>query len=150
MYRRSTFITDALRIAEPKVVIGADDSWVNNAGEMTTASPVTFAHFSLDGRLVISSSKDRTTRTWSATDGSSSRILEGYSSVLRDGTFLSDDNYVVCYTDDGPLVLWDRKQAKLCGENTTAHEECGRFRQIFSSTREALGFFTSHTFRDAE
>ena len=142
-------IVNALVDAEPKLILGANNVWTNGVGDMHPTAPTTFAHFSLNGSLVVSGSEDRTIRVWSATEsnGTSTGILSvlEHPSVVLGGTFLSNEAYVVCYDQDGSLVLWDWSQANICDRDAAAHEQHGDFRQLFpAGTHRPLGFFSTH------
>ena len=150
LYRQ---LADTFAATEAKVIIGADESWPGSGSEppLSQATPkIIFAHFSLDGTLVISGTQDQTTRIWDTTDGTSSAILREHSSKFKDGTFLSNNTYVVCYADNGSLILWDRTKANVCDQDITTYKEHGYFHQIFPSTHRPLGFFTTHTPTDPQ
>ncbi|KAI0083039.1 hypothetical protein BDY19DRAFT_101113 [Irpex rosettiformis] len=102
------------------------------------ASRVNCAHFSLDGRFVVSASDDGIVRVWDATNGALLQTLVGHSSRVIDAIFLSDDMYVLSSDAKGELILWDRHSRQVLYRNTGISSKSTR---NFPFTDGNLGFF---------
>jgi WD40 repeat protein len=67
---------------------------------------VTAAHFSPDGKLLVTTSRDRTARIWSARTGHLLRVLRGHFGPVQDAVFSPDGRWIVTA---GPTTaaLWE-------------------------------------------
>lgn len=86
------------------------------------------AHFSPDGRTLVTTSDDETAIIWDAETGRQRVILNAYS--IYDMEFSPDGKRIITTSRDGKVIIWDtesgRELAKL-GKNTD-----GRFQVYFS------------------
>jgi WD40 repeat protein len=68
---------------------------------------VTSIAFSLDGKVVMSGSYDKTVRLWDAVTGAPLQTLEGHSDWVTSVAFSPDGKVVVSGSDDNIVRLWD-------------------------------------------
>ena len=69
--------------------------------------PVTSVAFLPDGKVVASTSWDKTVRLWDATTGAARQTLQGHSGRVRSGAFSPDGKVVASASDDKTVRLWD-------------------------------------------
>jgi WD40 repeat protein len=72
---------------------------------------VTSVHFSRDGRLLVSASRDRTARTWDARTGDPLRVFVGHFGTVRDAVFSPDGMWVLT-AGPGTAELWATETAE--------------------------------------
>lgn len=78
------------------------------------ASDVTCVHFSPDGCLITSSSKDHLVRLWNGTLGTCLATLEGHSAAVTGVVFSADGRRIFSSSEDETVVVWDvEKRAPL-------------------------------------
>jgi WD40 repeat protein len=73
------------------------------------ASNVTYAAYSPDGRLIVTTSWDKTARIWDAATGKHRPVLRGHILALRHAAFSADSKRVVTASDDDTARVWDAK-----------------------------------------
>ena len=71
------------------------------------AGPVGHAAFSPDGRLLVTSSWDRSARIWDTATGTTLQVLRGHRDKVLFAHFSSDGRRVVTASRDGTLRVWD-------------------------------------------
>ncbi|CAI9272437.1 unnamed protein product [Lactuca saligna] len=69
--------------------------------------------FSDDGKLIATSSADKTARTWSTSDGSPLQEFIGHEQGISDVAFSSDARYLATASDDKTVRLWDVSTGSL-------------------------------------
>jgi WD40 repeat protein len=79
-------------------------------------------HFSPDGRLLMSFSWDGTARVWRTSDGILLRTFSDHRSIVEDGDFVGDGQWVVTAGDDGSLYRWksEGSETELLFSQSTA------------------------------
>jgi len=88
-----------------------------------TGSLVLAIAFSLDGRKVVSGSRDHKLRLWNAQTGEMIGAPFGdHGSTLKSVAFSPDGTKVVSGSEDGTLRLWDVRTAQPIGVPLQAHE----------------------------
>jgi WD40 repeat protein len=65
------------------------------------AGPVTTAHFSRDGRQVVTASRDHTARIWDASTGKPVGIVLQHTGIVWQAAFSADGRRVVTASADG-------------------------------------------------
>ena len=68
---------------------------------------VTNAHFSPDGKYVVTSSYDHAAMVWDAASGHLLRQLDGHTNVVWDAQFSPDGKRVVTASNDHTARIWD-------------------------------------------
>jgi WD40 repeat protein len=79
--------------------------------ELHATKPIRFAHFSRDGRAIVSASPDRTAQLWDA-DGKPSHELPHDSNVSA-AAFSYDGRYVATTTTSGAGTVWRTDDGKV-------------------------------------
>ncbi len=69
--------------------------------------------FSPDGRLVLTTSDDRTARIWDTATGTTERVLLGHQARVYAGSFSPDGRRIVTSSEDRTVRLWDAEKAIL-------------------------------------
>jgi WD40 repeat protein len=70
------------------------------------------AVFSLDGKLLVTGSADKTTRIWEAASGKEKYILEGHTDCIFAVAISPDGKLVATASKDGHIKLWDASSGK--------------------------------------
>jgi TPR repeat protein len=68
---------------------------------------VLHAAFSPDGRRIVTTSTDKTTRIWNAADGRQLMTLSGHADVVESAAFSPDGSRIVTASDDKTARIWD-------------------------------------------
>lgn len=76
------------------------------------SSAVTSVAFSEDGRILVSTSYDRTARVWETASGREVAKLEGHRSLLVGASVLPGGRTVVSASWDGSTKVWDARSGK--------------------------------------
>ena len=74
---------------------------------------VSGAHYSPDGRLVVTYSPDRTARFWDTDTGDWIATLKGHTDRLDDAVFSPNGKTLATRSRDGTIRLWEVKTRKL-------------------------------------
>jgi WD40 repeat protein len=69
-------------------------------------SDVHSASFSPDGRLIVTTSADRTARLWAVSSGHLVRQLSGHTAAVYDAAFTPDGRFVVTGSSDSTTRIW--------------------------------------------
>jgi WD40 repeat protein/serine/threonine protein kinase len=69
--------------------------------------PVTSAHFSRDGRLVVTASRDHTARIWDTSTGKPVGSVLQHTGIVWQAIFSPDSRRVVTASEDGTARVWD-------------------------------------------
>jgi WD40 repeat protein len=78
-------------------------------GHATTITKVLFSH---DGKIIASSSWDKTIRLWDVATGKELFILNGHTDGVTDFTFSDDDKLIASVSRDSTIRLWDASTGK--------------------------------------
>jgi WD40 repeat protein len=65
------------------------------------------AAFSLDGKRIVTASRDRTARIWDAATGEPIAVLGGHDGPVRSAAFSPDGRLILTTSDDKTARLWD-------------------------------------------
>ncbi len=65
------------------------------------------AHFSPDGKLVVTASGDKTARTWNAQTGEPVQVFTGHAGYVKQARFSEDGKLVLTASGDKTVRLWD-------------------------------------------
>ena len=84
--------------------------------------PVRHIAFSADGRLVATSSEDKTARVWDTATGKAVAVLAGHMKAVEASAFDRDGKRLTTVSKDGTARQWDVQS----GAQTTAIELVGR------------------------
>ncbi len=74
--------------------------------------PVESAAFSLDGKRVVTASKDNTARIWNAESGKEIAVLKGHTDFVYSAAFSPDGKRVVTTSTDRTARIWDGDSGK--------------------------------------
>jgi len=69
--------------------------------------PLTSAHFSRNGRLVITASRDHTARIWDVSSGRPVGSVLQHKGIVRQAVFSHDSRRAVTASEDGTARIWD-------------------------------------------
>lgn len=67
---------------------------------------VLYSDFSYNGKLVATSSKDKTVRIWNTNNGECIKKLDGFNSDVQFGFFSPNDSLIITITNDRILKVW--------------------------------------------
>ncbi len=108
-----------------KYVVTAEGTWDNDvrlwdaaAGRLLTTlkghtGVVSSAHFSYDGRMIITAAFDDSARVWDTKTGKLLFKLDGHQAGVKKAQFSPDANYIITTCRDNSMNLWDAKTRKL-------------------------------------
>jgi len=68
---------------------------------------IAWAHFSTDGRLIVTANGDNSAGVWSTTDGRQLMTLRGHQNTLWDAIFSPDNQRVLTVSADGTARIYD-------------------------------------------
>lgn len=71
------------------------------------SSYVTYAAFSPDNKLIITTSKDNTAIIWDALTYELLHTLDSHTEAIHGAVFTKDSKFVVTYSADNTMVIWD-------------------------------------------
>jgi WD40 repeat protein len=77
---------------------------------------ITRAHFSPDGRLIVTASQDNTAGTWDSHSGRRVMTLQGNRNMLFDAIFSPDGRRVLTSGSDGSARIYDVSLARALAE----------------------------------
>ncbi|CRH00331.1 nucleolar preribosomal assembly protein, putative [Plasmodium relictum] len=125
-----------------KLVSGSDDGTLylidclKNGQYKTTRlvghqKPVIHVQFSPDGKLIASSSFDKSVRIWSSTNGQFLAVYRGHVGPVYKIAWSIDNNYFVSCSHDSTLKLWKanhliayfKKEKENCNDTKSVKEE---------------------------
>jgi WD40 repeat protein len=79
-------------------------------------APVTFAAFSPDGSLVVTTSEDKTARVWGSNTWKHLMTLSGHGSTLTRAAFSTDGRRLVTTSKDNNARVWDHASGRMLAE----------------------------------
>jgi len=79
------------------------------------AGPVVDAHYSPDGKRVVTASLDRTAKVWEADKGKLLATLSGHTDAVHSARFSPDSRWIVTSSSDGTAKMWDAARGELLG-----------------------------------
>ncbi|MEO0564435.1 MAG: hypothetical protein AAF125_20190, partial [Chloroflexota bacterium] len=90
-----------LSSGNPPLVFGDEnDETTRHSGAVTSIS------LAGDGRIMMTTSVDRTARVWNLTNGELLSRFEGHDAPIRDGKLVEDGARAVTVSQDGEVLLW--------------------------------------------
>jgi WD40 repeat protein len=95
-----SFWNNAVRVRHIETAAAGSHHWGHY-------SAMTSVAFSSDGRRVVSSSADKTTRIWDSEAGDVIATLEGHTNTVTSAAFSSDGRRVVSSSADRTIRIWD-------------------------------------------
>ncbi len=100
------------------VTVGGSDArlWRRSDGSETIRlgpqGAVAAAHFSPNGKRVVTASWDNAARIWDVETGRLERELQGHTEYVNDAIFSLDGSRVLTSSDDKTAILWDAETGK--------------------------------------
>jgi len=111
-----------ISLAGGKVVLRRLDGEPNQIELVGHQASVKHIAVSADGRLVATSSEDKTARVWDAATGNAVAVLAGHTKAVEAGAFNRDGNRLATVSKDGTARQWDVHS----GAQATAVDLVGR------------------------
>lgn len=69
--------------------------------------------FSVDGKRIVTGSRDKTVRIWDATKGTLLGILKGHTGNVNSVAFARDGRQIVSGSEDNTVRVWDSRTSEL-------------------------------------
>ncbi|KAI5117200.1 hypothetical protein M0805_004970 [Coniferiporia weirii] len=109
---------------QPLVGIGRETKWKSTLWTSDTGSSIECVAYSLDGRHIVSGSRDKTLKIWDAQTGDAvGEPLTGHEDWVRSVAYSPDGRHIVSGSHDRTLRIWDAQTRDAVGEPLTGHED---------------------------
>lgn len=97
---------------------GSGEIWDARTGKLKARlagrhdNGVSYAHFSEDGTMLVTTSVDATARLWRVADGAVLHVLRGHQASVVEAGFSNDGRRVMTSAEDRSVMIWDVETGK--------------------------------------